>query len=60
MKQNRTKTHDPWESRISVFSMLDVLSVSVMLVFLLLSALPRYCTVMMDPSQPHTLCVRLY
>lgn len=59
VEQSRTKTHDPWESRISVFSMFDVLSVSTMLVFLLLSALPKYCAVMMDHSQPHTLCVWL-
>lgn len=58
---NRTKKpHDPWESRISVFSMLDVLSVSAILVFLLMPALPRYCVVMMDQSQSHTLCVWLY
>lgn len=60
VEQSRTKTHDLWESRTSVFSMVDVLSLSTMLVFLLLSALPRYCAVMMDHSQPHTLCVWLY
>lgn len=37
--QSSTKTHDPWKSRISIFSMLDVFPVSAMLVFLLFSAL---------------------
>lgn len=42
---------DPWEGWISVF---------LMLVFLLIASSLRYFAVMMDHSEPRTLCIFLY